>query len=154
MNIKGPYTYPCMLHKNNSVIRHTLEKFGYTDYFKNAANEKDQLLCVCSNNAIFGTSEIITRYIALPLNNAYTEFLNDNFIDCEDNEKLFFALAAHRNDTDKFQWFIPDESLDREPVYCEYDSWEDDFYSWNMDDNIFPYMYRKANKEDLIKIFG
>lgn len=32
-------------------------------------------------------------------------------IDCGTNEELFLALAALRDDTDKFQWFIAESSL-------------------------------------------
>ena len=156
MNIKGPYTYPCMLHVNNAAVRQMLEKFGYCDYWKDASNEKNQLLVACSDNAIFGCKEVISRYSAMLLNNPYIDYLKENYIDCVDNVSLFLALAAHRNDTDIHQWFIPDESYNLEgrgPVLCEYDSWEDDFYTWTMDDDIFPYMYKKADKDDLMKIF-
>jgi hypothetical protein len=32
----------------------------------------------------------------------------DGYIDCGDNEELFIALAAMRDDTDKNQWFVVD----------------------------------------------
>ncbi|NDV63892.1 hypothetical protein D0T60_01335 [Bacteroides sp. 224] len=35
--------------------------------------------------------------------------LKQGFIDCGDNEDLFFAIAALRDDTDIFQWFTDGE---------------------------------------------
>ena len=57
--------------------------------------------------------------------NKYTHITNEMFdskdphitwncagrIDCGTNEELFLALAALRDDTNKFQWFIAESSL-------------------------------------------
>lgn len=37
--------------------------------------------------------------------------INDGYIDCGDNEQLFLALAAMRDDTDKDQYFVHDEEI-------------------------------------------
>ncbi|ROS84840.1 hypothetical protein EEL39_15970 [Muribaculaceae bacterium Isolate-080 (Janvier)] len=58
--------------------------------------------------------------------------LSDYIFDCKDNEELFFALAALRDDSDIHQWFIydnrhwNDEDPQRFWFICKRESIEDD----------------------------
>lgn len=64
-------------------------------------------------------------------------------IDCGTNEKLFLAIAALRDDTDKYQWFVGEGT--REWYYCEDDYCPKKFISadrWN-----------KATVEELMEYF-
>lgn len=62
-----------------------------------------------------------------------------NSIDCGTNEELFLAIAALRDDTDKYQWFVLDTHLSFNPnancieyskgnfIKCGRDKWNVDF---------------------------
>ena len=83
--------------------------------------------------------------------------------DCGEDEELFLAVAALRNDTDMYQWFVSDidngdwiqSSL---PQFN--DSWVDDDYEYSGDPFIsdqekegFAHCpYHKATIEELVKI--
>lgn len=60
-------------------------------------------------------------------------------IDCGTNEELFLALAALRDDTDKFQWFISPEGI-----------WA---YNKNNDSISVSPKWRKATVYELIEHF-
>ena len=84
------FTTPCFIRKNTEALRKKLEEVGYKML---SPIEYDNLEC-----SDIGLIDI--------------KSLNDcNGIDCGTNEELFLALAALRNDTNKFQWFIAESSL-------------------------------------------
>lgn len=80
---------------------------------------------------------------------------NYDLIDCGDNEELFKAVVAIRNDTDKNQWFASNYyNKDGEPDswgFCTEDDYKEFFgdcpYIRNYDD------YHKATVEELKKKF-
>lgn len=61
-------------------------------------------------------------------------------IDCNDNEKLFLAIAAIRNDTDANQWFIS-----RQGLFA--------FNKQNENMSEVSHNWRKATVEELIEYF-
>ena len=69
-------------------------------------------------------------------------------IDCGDNEELFFALAALRDDTDKYQWIIDEANecfgVDDSWMICD---------RHDMNDRVVYTHYRKATVEEIIKCF-
>lgn len=78
------FTTPCFIRKNTEALRKKLEEIGYKMLFP---IEYDNL--ECSDNWVNDIKS-----------------LNDcNGIDCGTNEELFLAIAALRDDTDKYQWF-------------------------------------------------
>ena len=78
------FTTPCFIRKNTEALRKNLEEVGYKML---SPIEYDNL--ECSDNWVNDIKS-----------------LNDcNGIDCGTNEELFLALAALRDDTDKYQWF-------------------------------------------------
>ena len=84
------FTTPCFIRKNTEAPRKKLEEVGYKML---SPIEYDNL--ECSDNWVNDIKS-----------------LNDcNGIDCGTNEELFLALAALRDDTDKFQWFISPEGI-------------------------------------------
>lgn len=84
------FTTPCFIRKNTEALRKNLEEVGYKML---SPIEYDNL--ECSDNWVNDIKS-----------------LNDcNGIDCGTNEELFLALAALRDDTDKFQWFISPEGI-------------------------------------------
>lgn len=70
-------------------------------------------------------------------------------IDCGTNEELAFALAALRDDTDMYQWFVDGNNhwhLSR----CEKMDVDVTFY----DGGVIKGWYRKATLEELIQYFA
>lgn len=78
------FTTPCFIRNNTEALRKKLEELGYKML---SPIEYDNL--ECSDNWVNDIKS-----------------LNDcNGINCGFNEELFLAIAALRDDTDKYQWF-------------------------------------------------
>ena len=78
------FTTQCFIRKNTDNIRNRLKEVGYKML---SPIEYDNL--ECSDNWVNDIKS-----------------LNDcNGINCGFNEELFLAIAALRDDTDKYQWF-------------------------------------------------
>lgn len=102
------FTTPCFLRKNTPELREKLEKLGYN-------------ICPCAlfHEACWLDTNVGTVHgigytdetYPLPQKEMLKRFLAENeisntpLIDCSDNEAMFLALAALRDDTDKDQWF-------------------------------------------------
>lgn len=85
------FTQPCFIRKNTPELRKKLEGLGYENRGKVRYYGKS-IYIYCEMD-IFYTSPCKLKR-------------SDNYIiDCDDNEELFLALAALRDDTDKDQWF-------------------------------------------------
>ena len=93
------FTTPCFIRKNTPEIRKKLVEFGYKDYGK-LRFYGDPIIIYCDSNHFFTSPFVLKgeQYIGK----------YDNFIDCGDNEELFLAIAALRDDTDIYQWFVMD----------------------------------------------
>ena len=90
------FTTPCFIRKNTPELRKKLEELGYK--VSNEAHINDNFLTI-DNNEVFGIEE------------PYTPEECNGYIHCGTNEKLFLAIAALRDDTDKYQWFISPEGV-------------------------------------------
>ena len=83
------FTQKCFIRKNTPELVNKLEEFGYKALFS-ARNGYGEYLC-CYNSIVTGTDGSVINY---------------QFIDCGTNEELFLAIAALRDDSDRFQWFV------------------------------------------------
>ena len=83
------FTTPCFIRKNTPGLRKKLEELGYalSDHVKGHYTNE----IYCYDRFCFSYSPLDCSKKAI--------------IDCGENEQLFLALAALRNDSDKFQWF-------------------------------------------------
>ena len=84
------FTQPCFIRKNTPELIKKLEELGYFYTYYHNGNG-----IYCYNNiaqTFTYNNEIPKECIGIP----------------KDNEELFLALAALRDDTDKNQWFIMD----------------------------------------------
>lgn len=90
------FTTPCIIRKNTPELRQKLEKLGYT----NCIIEEEKYLF--TSHGIFDCISSCT---------AYEDMVRNGLVDCGDNEQLFLALAAMRDDTDKDQYFVHDEEI-------------------------------------------
>ena len=82
------FTQKCFIRKNTPELVKRSEELGYKTLFS-ARNGYGEYLC-CYNNIVTGTDGSVISY---------------EFIDCGTNEELFLAIAALRDDSDKFQYF-------------------------------------------------
>lgn len=84
------FTTAAFIRRNTPELRKKLEELGYKNYGNPFQITDD--------------SELITT-----IDGEYVPYnvpLDDSFIDCGTNEKLFLAIAALRDDTDDSQWFV------------------------------------------------
>lgn len=101
------FTTPCFIRKNTPELRKKLADLGYIILFS-ARNGYGNVLCACGNSVTSADAPL-------------------NAIDCGTNEQLFLALAALREDSDKFQWFCDDSGL------------------WEMSESDLPSRYMQMN---------
>ena len=84
------FTQPCFIRKNTPELRKKLEDLGYISHIFN------------NNDANNIYADKLGTYISVDIEN------QPYYIDCGTNEQLFLALAALRDDSDKWQLFIFD----------------------------------------------
>ena len=84
------FTQQCFIRKNTPELVKKLEDIGYKALFS-ARNGYGEYLYAFNGTIVGG------EY------NAYNE--KTGFVDCGTNEELFLAIAALRDDSDKFQYF-------------------------------------------------
>ena len=103
------FTTPCFIRKNTPELREKLEKLGYN--ICPCALFYDACWLDINVDTVHGIGYSDETY-PLPQEEQLKRFLAENeisntpLIDCSDNEAMFLALAALRDDTDKHQWFI------------------------------------------------
>ena len=81
------------LRKNTANIRNRLKELGY--YCNPYLGWHNLFTCVFGVNSVYSLDDYDK--------NGLKEI--DGLIDCGTNEELFLAIAALRDDTDKYQWF-------------------------------------------------
>lgn len=91
------FTTKCYIRKNTSELRKKLEEFGYKNrHLSMSTNAENYPLLLVYHDGyyqgVFGDE-------------CGLEF----YIDCGDNEELFLALAALRDDKPDYQWFVWDD---------------------------------------------
>lgn len=130
------FTTPCFIRKNTPELRKKLEELGYFYTYYHDGNG-----IYCYNNiaqTFTYNNEIPKECIGIP----------------KDNEELFIAIAALRDDTDKNQWFISNVDIFTECYNNEwrlYENWFNIFTIEDLNSEISP--IRKATVEEIIKHF-
>lgn len=113
------FTTPCFIRKNTPELRKRLSDLGYR-----------QLRCLEGECLVTGV-DLVSSISAECFDNKDPRITWDaaGRIDCGDNEELFLALAALRDDTDRYQWFITPEGC---WVYNKgYESISEVSYEWH-----------------------
>ena len=93
------FTTPCFIRKSPYKLMYRLNELGYRLF----GCELNEDLC------IFTEPEYRLYSVEFFSNIPHPD--ETDSIDCGTNEDLFLALAALRDDTDKFQWFISPEGI-------------------------------------------
>lgn len=170
------YLQECFIRKNSAELREKLAKIGYKICPCCTFDSSEWLstMLYIDNNAVNPIERIEVHGIGyydelfpFPKENRFEEFVKSNLmkekpeIDCGENEDLFLAIAALRDDTDKYQWFfstgwtigpnntpIPDKW-----VLCDQDTLEDFAWVNNSPNSYSRDIWKKATIEDLINHF-
>jgi hypothetical protein len=109
-NLIMGFTQPCFIRKNTPELRKKLEELGYTT----------SSICKSGNIA---TSSTVGKYSIISdwhwnSTNPHTTWNNGNRIYCGENEELFLAIAALRDDSDYMQWFVCPKTRTRRMAGC------------------------------------
>lgn len=141
----------CTINKNTEEIRNKLIELGWKTHFSINAEPyaKDSIVCQINKNLgdffYQGNRYLVEKNIlCVP-----------QFIDCGDNEELFFSIAALRDDSNNEQFFICTESDEEtEWVKGEFRLYEDCLFHYEDGDTVFPaYYWKKATVKELIEHF-
>ena len=129
------FTTPCFIRKNTDNIRNRLKELGY--YCNPYLGWHNLCTCVFGITSVYSCCDDDI--------NALKEIYV--LIDCGTNEELFLAIAALRDDTDKYQWFTDGDLWIMCPsikfsTYCVYN---------DIDINIDT--FHKATVDELIECF-
>ncbi len=138
---------PCYIRKNTPELRGRLEEFGYEN--RNRNDYIGNTICtlpyspLCSNNRE-------PQYMCFLLDDDFLKVIapTENMFDCSDNEELFLALVALRDDSDYMQWFVSDEG---NWYLCEEPNFEVSLHMLSPVDMIFAH---KASVKEIIKHFN
>lgn len=132
------FTTPCFIRKNTPELRCKLEELGY-----------ERLMCDESKDCLIYTK--VTDKGAFYVG---TFYINERHpqcpFDCGDNENLFLAIAALRDDSDYLQWFTDGTHWEVCPsVVADLAAWKR-YYQRSGEKYIEPW---KATKDELINHF-
>lgn len=129
----------CFIRKNTPELQKKLEDMGYE-------------ICPCAN---FETSAWLDNNIetnsihGVPAHAIGIMLHEADAIDCGENDKLFLALAAMRDDTQYMQWFICTNSY-KDP-YNEWKVGDMDVYNCECQFQEPLHNWRRATAEEIVK---
>ena len=129
------FTTACFIRKNTSQLQKKLADIGY------------KFTCFPSGDVLITENEQAIAYIEKLSNAPYYGIEED----CGTNEELFLAIAALRDDTDKYQWFVNEKM---EFVFCNQSELKhviDNSYDW-CDYSVSD--FHKATVEELTNHFS
>lgn len=139
------FTQPCFIRKNAPELRRKLDGLGIEIHYTQEKYKEDNTSSIFCNRGVYS---IYGRH-------GYTEEL-ENSIDCGENEELFLALAALRDDSDIFQYITNGNIV----ITCELDSMNEFlkiFYDGFIknDEDLINHInnWHKLTVEELIKHF-
>jgi hypothetical protein len=131
------FIQPCFIRKNTPELRKKLEELGYLPPSKVWYNEN------------FAICTIYREYITCKIDDDFERIVEPTYlnIDCGTNEELFLALAALRDDTDKWQMFVFD-GIDVPDYFLQ----KGDMWICTLDKHLVENCH-KATVEELIEHF-
>ena len=137
------FTTPCFIRKNTPELRKRLEDLGYLPPSKLWYDENFAICAFWRDNN--------GEYLIYEIDDDFERIIAPNypFIDCGENEELFLALAALRDDSDINQYFICDKvSFTLGKTY-----YPDDYLYYQYDEFFDKQNWHKATVEELIEHF-
>lgn len=116
------FLHSCFIRKNTPELREKLEDLGYTNGAWESPRFNYPYLCTWPNpkwGLFKGEGFYMTEDDYRLDGKVWTYNPKEDVINCGDNEELFLAVAALRDDTDYMQWFkIPNTKYVPIPGYC------------------------------------
>ncbi len=133
------HTIPCFIQKNTPELVKKLKDLGLKVYLD------------CKPNYLLACHGVVTGIWS---ETVLEDLKSNGVIDCGDNEDLFRAIAALRDDSDVNQWFVMDVE-----IYTDFPqgSWfmaTDRSGGRHVGIQIEPLYCHKATVEELIEHFG
>ena len=125
------FTQECFIRKNSNVLRRKLRNIGYLD--NTTINYNKKLIAILGDN--YYTYKDYEHFYKLR-----SDSYASRCIDCGDNEDLFLAIAALRDDSNEHQWYTDGTRWNFNKLEPKYD--------WMIDDS-----WHKATVEELIEHF-
>lgn len=134
------FTQSIFIRKNTPELRKKLEKLGYNRYPLWMADWSDD-----DSRYIYLVTDVL--YYTYP--QEPTKPKNGEYINCGENEELFLALAALRDDTDKNQYWI----CDKVSVTIGKTYYPGDYIYYQYDEFFDKQNWHKATVEEIIEHF-
>lgn len=133
----------CFIRKNTPELRNRLEKLGYLPPSEVWHDENFAICTIYRDNK--------GEYFTFKIDDDFEKFIVPSYpyIDCGDNEELFIALAALRDDSDKNQYWICDKVI----ISLGKTYYPDDYIYYQYDEFFDKQNWHKATAEELIKRF-
>ena len=147
---KPKFITRCLIHKNTPEIGKKLEQFGYEEF---ELIESDTCIYTTTISSIFDEYDGIrggTSYFCSISEEDFNDCDFEGWIDCGTDEELFFALAAMREDSDKYQYFVREKmlSLVNLGIYAPVGAFAYSLIDkWDVED------FHKASIEEIIEYF-
>jgi hypothetical protein len=146
------FKQPCFIRKNTPELRKKLEELGYTNgAWESPHFEYPYLMCFPNRKfGLFkGEGFYMTEDDYRCDGKRWTYNPPKEYIDCGDNEDLFLALAALRDDSDINQYFFCDKvSFTIGKTY-----YPDDYLYYQYDEFFDKQNWHKATVEEIIEHF-
>ena len=135
---------PCFIRKNTPELRKKLEELGYeaNTYECFWDDENRYIITTIGSNGFAFYTLCIKNCCILE---------NKEYIDCGDNEELFLAIAALRDDKPDYQWFLWEHN-DGEYHPEENDSWRQ-YIPGEHWEEWWWFEVRKATAEEIVEHF-
>lgn len=143
------FTQRCFIRKNTKELVEKLKELGYNQSFSARGNFGDSLQTTFNNMGgnVYG-------FLSIPSDKIEEPIIDDiNGVNCGTNEELFLAIAALRNDSDRFQWFVMDAEICTEISKGDWFVATDIKGGKHVGTQIDPLYCHKATVEELIKHF-
>ena len=142
------FTTRCFIRKNSKELQEKLANIGY-DICRCVNIEKVEWLNTLPINGTVhgkGYFDEEMEFHDWTVEKELNRFVigNPTYIDCGENEDLFLAIAALRDDSDIHQWFTDGILWE----LCGVD--EASYYGWK---NVYKSVFHKATVEELIEHF-
>ena len=141
------FKQPCFIRKNTPELRKKLEELGYKP-FGSVKYEWDTGWGLSTDNRLGEFESFDNNGLENIIKCESPDY--EDSIDCGDNEELFIALAALRDDSDINQYFICDKvSFTLGKTY-----YPDDYLYYQYDEFFDKQNWHKATVEELIEHFS
>ena len=109
------FTTSCFIRKNTSQLQNKLADIGYSICRCANFTNAEWLNTLPMNGTIHGKGyfDAEMEFADWTVEKELSRFVSDNpkYVDCGENEDLFLAIAALRDDSDVYQYFVNEKGM-------------------------------------------